>query len=255
MKIQSIKTHKILPFKESLFEILDKYVVSMPAKSILVVTSKIVAICESRVVKIGEAEKHDLVKKEAEFYLPPETNRYGMSLTIKRNILAVTAGIDESNGNGYYILWPENPQKSANKIRRYLQNRFDKDLGVIITDSKTTPLRWGVTGIAIAHSGFEALNNYIGKPDIFGRKLKITKVNVMDALAAAAVLVMGEGKEQTPLAIIQDLPFVKFTGHDPSEKELKSLHISIDEDIYGFLLKSVKWEKGGSSTKQGNNAL
>ena len=250
MKIKPIKTHKILPFKESLFEILDRYVVLMPEKSILVITSKIVAVCEGRVVKISEAEKHNLIKKEAEFYLPPEANRYGMSLTIKRNVLAVTAGIDESNGNGYYILWPNDPQKSANGVRHYLEERFgSKDFGVIITDSKTTPLRWGVTGIAIAHSGFEALNNYIGKPDIFGRKLKVTKVNVMDGLAAAAVLVMGEGNEQTPLAVIDDLLFVNFTGGDPSEEELKGLHISIDEDIYGALLRSVKWEKGDSSTK------
>ena len=248
MKIKPIKTHKILPFKESLFEILDKYVVSMPKKSVLVITSKIMAICEGQVVKVEKAEKRDLIKKEAEFYLPPETNKYGMSLTIKRNILAVTAGIDGSNGNGYYILWPKDPQKSANQVRRYLEKRFGKkNLGVIITDSKTTPLRWGVTGIAISHSGFKALNNYIGKPDIFGQKLKVTKVNVMDGLAAGAVLIMGEGSEQTPLAIIDDLPFVSFTGRNPSKKELKDLYISIDEDIYGSILKSVKWKKGGCS--------
>lgn len=247
MKIKPIKTHKILPFEESLIEILDRYVVTMPEKSILVITSKIVSICEGRVVKIGEAEKLDLIKKEAELYLPPETNRYRMTLTIKKNVLAVNAGIDESNGNGFYILWPNDPQRSANEVRHYLEKRFgSKNLGVIITDSKSMPLRWGVTGVAIAHSGFEALNNYIGKPDIFGRKLKITKVNVMDGLAAAAVLVMGEGNEQTPLAVITDLPFVTFTGLDPTEQELKDLHISLEEDIYGAVLQAAPWQKGGS---------
>lgn len=248
MKIRPIKTHKILPFKESLLEILDRYVVTMPEKSVLVITSKIVAICEGRVIKIGEAEKLDLIKKEAELYLPPETNRRRMTLTIKKNVLAVNAGIDESNGNGFYIFWPSDSQRSANEVRHYLEKRFgSKNLGVIITDSKTTPLRWGVTGITIAHSGFRALNNYIDKADIFGRKLKMTRVNVMDGLAAAAVLVMGEGNEQTPLAVIADLPFVSFTGGDPSEKELKDLRISMDKDIYGVLLKSAKWEKGNSS--------
>lgn len=248
MIVTPLKTHKILPFKESLREILDRYVATLPEKAILVITSKIVAICEGRVIKIGAAAKQDLIKQEAELYLPPETNRYHMNLTIKKNVLAVNAGIDESNGNGYYLLWPNDPQKSANKVRAYLAKRFGRqNLGVIMTDSKTTPLRWGVTGIAIAHSGFQALNNYIGQPDIFGRQLKVTKVNVMDGLAAAAVLAMGEGNEQTPLAIIEDLPFVDFIGRDPTEQELKDLHISIDEDIYGAVLKSAPWQKGGSS--------
>lgn len=247
MIITPLKTHKILPFKESLPEILDRYVTTLPEKSVLVITSKIVAICEGRVIKIGEAEKYDLVKKEAELYLPPETNRYHMNLTIKKNVLAVNAGIDESNGNGYYILWPDDPQKAANEIRTYLAKRLGhQNCGVIMTDSKTTPLRWGVTGIAIAHSGFQALNNYIGEPDLFGHKLRVTKVNVMDGLAAGAVLAMGEGNEQTPLAVITNLPFVTFTGRDPTGQELKDLHISLEEDIYGAVLQAAPWQKGGS---------
>jgi len=164
--------------------------------------------------------------------------------------LAVNAGIDESNGNGYYLLWPDDPQKSVNDVRIYLEKRFGhQNYGVIMTDSKTTPLRWGVTGITLAHSGFRALNNYIGEPDIFGKKLRVTKVNVMDGLAAGAVLNMGEGNEQTPLAVITDLPFVSFTGRDPSEPELKELHIPLDEDIYGAVLQAAPWQKGGSSSQ------
>ncbi len=250
MIVTPLKTHKILPFKESLRAILDRYVTSLPEKSVLVITSKIAAICEGRVIKIGEATKQDLIRQEAELYLPPETNRYHMNLTIKKNILAVNAGIDESNGNGYYLLWPDDPQKSVNDVRIYLEKRFGhQNYGVIMTDSKTTPLRWGVTGITLAHSGFRALNNYIGEPDIFGKKLRVTKVNVMDGLAAGAVLNMGEGNEQTPLAVITDLPFVSFTGRDPSEPELKELHIPLDEDIYGAVLQAAPWQKGGSSSQ------
>jgi dihydrofolate synthase / folylpolyglutamate synthase len=72
----------------------------------------------------------------------------------------------------------------------------------------------------------------------------VTKVNVVDALAAAAVLVMGEGSEQTPLAIISDLPFVTFYDRDPSMEELQQLRIAIDDDLYGPLLTSVRWRKG-----------
>jgi putative folate metabolism gamma-glutamate ligase len=245
MKITSIKTNKIRPHKQTLFEVLDKYLTAVKEQSIVVITSKIVSVCEGRIVKIGKAGKKDLVEKEAEYFLPPEESKYNVTLTIKGNLLMPTAGIDESNAAGYYILWPQNPQKTANEVRRYLRKRFSvKKVGVIITDSKTTPLRWGTTGVAIVYSGFSALNNYIGKKDIFGRKFHIQKANIIDALAASAVLVMGEGAEQTPLAIIEDVPFVRFKEKNPSRKELKDLNINIDDDLYGPLLKSVKWRRG-----------
>lgn len=245
MKIFTIKTHKIRPYKENLFEILDKYLKRLNERSVLVITSKIVAICEGRVIEIEKADKKELIKQEAEYFLPPEENKYNITLTIKNNLLAPTAGIDESNGAGYYILWPKDPQKTANEVRQYLCDRFSlKKVGVVITDSKTTPLRWGTTGVAIAHSGFASLNNYIGKPDIFGRKLKVTKANISDALAVSAVLVMGEGNEQTPLAVIEDIPFVKFQNRNPSKKEIREFHIDMKDDLYARLLKGVKWRKG-----------
>ena len=160
-------------------------------------------------------------------------------------LLIPAAGIDESNGNGYYILWPEDLQEMANRVRQHLRKRFlIRKLGVIITDSKTMPLRWGTTGVAISYSGFSPLYDYIGKRDIFGRKFKMQKANIVDALAASAVLVMGEGAEQTPLAIIEDVPFIKFQEKNPSKKELKDFLINMDDDLYCPLLKSVKWKKG-----------
>ena len=101
---------------------------------------------------------------------------------MKHNLIIPSSGIDESNGDGYYILWPADPQKTANEIREYLTEKHSLGkLGVVITDSKTTPLRWGVTGVSVSHSGFAALNDYIGTKDIFGRELHFTKTNIMDA--------------------------------------------------------------------------
>ncbi len=245
MKVTAIKTCKITIRNKNLYKILDRYILTLKEKSILVITSKIIAICEGRLVRIGKIEKDTLIEREANYFLPSEENPYHFSLTIKNNILVASAGIDESNGNGYYILWPKNPQKTANGIRRYLVKRFSlTQVGVIITDSKTTPQHWGVTGIAITHSGFKALNDYRGKSDIFGRKFKATQVSVMDGLAATAVLVMGEGREQTPLAIVEDVPFVRFQQRDPTKKELQELKISLAEDLYAPLLTSVQWREG-----------
>ncbi len=216
----------------------------MKENSILAVTSKIIAIAENRVVPIGKIDKKALVEKEADLFIPQDKNKYGFTITIKGSLLIPSAGIDESNGNGYYILWPSDPQKWANKIRNYLKKRFGlQNIGVIITDSKTTPLRWGTTGVMLAHAGFKALKNYINEPDIFGRPLQVTKANVADALAAAAVLSMGEGNEQTPLAIISEVPFVNFQKNNPSKRELSGLAISLEDDIYGSILGAVKWKR------------
>ncbi|MBI2024251.1 coenzyme F420-0:L-glutamate ligase [Candidatus Giovannonibacteria bacterium] len=245
MKIAAIKTHKIRAGEEDLFSILDKYLKKVPEGSVLAVTSKIISLCEGGVVKIGAVDKDELIKSEADFFLPRSASKYDVMLAIKDGLIVPSSGIDESNADGYYVLWPKNPQESANKILKYLKKRFHlKKAGVIITDSKTTPLRWGTSGVAIAHSGFSALNDYIGRPDIFRRKLKMTKANIMDALAATAVLVMGEGREQTPIAIIENLPFVRFQNRVPSRAELKELRITIEDDLYSPLLKAVKWRKG-----------
>ncbi len=245
MHVQEIKTHKITDQDQDLFKILDQYISSLEENSVVAITSKIVAITQGRVVKVGEVDKTSLVHQEAQYYIPADQSKYGFTITIKEGLLIPTAGIDESNANGFYVLWPKDLQQTANQIREHLQQKFSlKNVGVIITDSKTTPLRWGVTGVGIVHSGFEALNNYIGQPDIFGKQMKVTKVNVMDALAASAVLVMGEGQEQTPLAIISELPFVHFQSHNPTQEELDSLKISLEDDLYEPILTSVKWQKG-----------
>lgn len=230
----------------NLFSFLDEFLKDMQEASILVVTSKIISLCEGNVRDKKGATKEQLVEEEAELFIPGSENAYGISFAIKRSMLVPSAGIDESNADGMYVLWPREPQKSANTIREYLAKRFLlKHVGVLITDSRTTPLRWGTTGAALSHSGFMALNNYIGKPDIFGKTLEVTKANIRDALASAAVVVMGEGAEQIPLAIINDIPFVTFQGCDPSAEELENLKISLEDDVYGSILKRAPWKKGG----------
>lgn len=249
MLITPTKTHKITSEDTNLFELLDKYVHDVQEKSILAITSKIVAITEGRSIPVQDSDKDELIEQESQFYLPRNTNPYNVSLTITRNTLVASAGIDESNADGNYILWPKDPQKTANEVRSHLSKRFElKNIGVIITDSKTTPMRWGVTAIAIAYSGFDPLKDYIGKQDLFGRKFEFEKLNIADCLASAASVVMGEGAEQTPMAIISDMPFVQFTQKNPTAKELKALKITMEEDIYGPFLKNVDWEKGKASS-------
>jgi putative folate metabolism gamma-glutamate ligase len=245
MKVKAIRTHTITSSDKDLYAILDTYLPKLREKSIVAVASEIISIIEGRVVKTSDVDKDDLIAKEAQFYLPRSQNKWNVSLTIARDNLVASAGIDESNGNGCYILWPKDPQESANEIREYLVKRFKrKHVGVIITDSKTTPLRFGVTGFALAYSGFAPLRNYIGKKDLFGRVFEFEKLSLIDSLAAAAVLEMGEGDEKTPISIIDDLHNIIFQSRKPSQKELYELRIAPEEDLYAPILKKVKWYKG-----------
>lgn len=247
MKVSAIQTHKITEQDKNIFEILERYIDRLSENSVVAVTSKIVSICEGSILKIENDKKlkDRLIEENSQYYLPRDNNKYNVSFTVTNNILSASAGIDESNGNGYYILWPRNPQESANKIRGYLAEKFGlKNLGVIITDSKTTPLRWGVTGIALAHSGFNALFDYIGKEDLFGRPFVYEKLNMADSLAAAAVIEMGEGNEQTPLAVIDSIKNIEFQSRNPTPTELDNLRITLEDDLFAPFLKNADWKKG-----------
>jgi dihydrofolate synthase / folylpolyglutamate synthase len=249
MKVTPIRTPKIRANEQAMSQVLDAAIKELPESSVVAVSSKIVSLCEGNVVPIEGADKEELIKQESDYWLPATSNKYGFHFTITRNTLVAAAGIDESNADGNYVLWPVDPQKSANDIRAYLQKRFKlQKIGVIVTDSVTVPLRWGTMGTTIAFSGFNALTNYIGKPDIFGRNMVVSRAGIANGLGATAVLAMGEGAEQTPIVLFEDLPFVEFQDHDPTAEDLGTLNISLDEDLFGEILKNAPWQKGGRTS-------
>lgn len=249
MNVTAIRTDKILPKNApSLTDFLDTYITELSENSVVAVASKVVSICEGRVVPIDSTDKDELIKQETSLYLPREDNPYRVTLSVTHNLLVAAGGVDESNSGDYYVLWPKDKQASANTIREHLAAKFNlKNVGVVVTDSTTRPFQWGTTGLGISHSGFKALKNYIGTHDIFGRELQFQQNNIMNGLAAAAVLLMGEGNEQQPLAIITDLPFVTFESYNPTAEDLDKLDISIEEDVYSPLLTNVPWQKGDQS--------
>lgn len=244
MQITAIKT-PIVRVGDTVENILSA-VTHITDQSIVVVTSKIVSICQRRVESTNGANKNALIREEAEYYLDSALNaRYHVTLTIKDNIIIANSGIDESNGDGTYVLWPKDSFGVAAGIWTYLRKKHNlKHLGVLVTDTRTTPMRWGTIGVALSWCGFEPLKNYIGQPDIFGHKLRMTKASVIDGLAATADLVMGQGNEQTPLAVIEDVPFVEFTDQPPSARDIDAMKIDIQDDLYAPILTSVRWKKG-----------
>jgi len=245
MKIHTLKTRKVTPECCTIFELLDESITSLPDGSVVAIASKVVSLCEGGVVPLEGTDKDELIAAHSSQYIDRSLSRYHVSFAIARGRLAPGAGIDESNAGGYYILWPQDAQKSANDIRTYLRQKYGlKNLGVIITDSTTRPMQWGTTGVALAHSGFKALRDYVGTLDLFGRPFEFHKNNISQGLAAATVLPMGEGAEQTPIAIAEDLPFVEFQDNNPTEAELKALEIMPEDDLYAPFLQNAPWQRG-----------
>lgn len=247
MKVKTIKTRLFLPPKDDVYGEIVGRIGRLSEGSVVAVASKVVSLQQGRcLARSSVKHKDDLIAREAERYLPRRftPDRYAV-LTMKYNTLIPTAGIDESNAGDYYILWPKKPEQEAWNIRKVLMRKCKvKKLGVIVVDSHTVPLRRGVLGIALSYAGFVPINDYRGTKDLFGRKFKVSSVDIPDALATAAVVEMGEGTEKTPAAVITDIPYVRFINrkYKPRSK-FSDWKIGWKEDLYGSVLHYTKWKK------------
>ncbi len=196
---------------------------------ILVVTQKIVSKAEGRFVDLASvvpsAEAVALaeeVGKDAsliELVLRESTDivRKGRNVLITRHRLGhvmANAGIDASNigphgqgpnGQGKVLLLPEDPDASAARIADGVAVRTGTRPAVLISDSFGRPWRMGVTNVAIGLAGMAALVDQRGATDRDGRVLQVTQIALGDAVAAAAGLVMGEGDEGLPAALVRGL--------------------------------------------------
>jgi F420-0:gamma-glutamyl ligase len=229
MMVKPIKT-RIFKENEPLVKFIQEYIKKIPERSIIVVTSKIVALSEGRTAEdTGPKAKEILIKAESEAMI---RTKY-IHLTIKDGMLMAAAGIDASNGAGRFIMLPKDSFKAARILRSQLKKIYNvKDLGVLITDSRTFPLRAGVIGLTTGFAGFLGIRDYRGVKDIFGRKLAFSRTNVADCLSSAAVVEMGEAAERHPLAVIREAT-VEFTNKTVWRS---SVSIPIEDDLYKSVL-------------------
>jgi coenzyme F420-0:L-glutamate ligase/coenzyme F420-1:gamma-L-glutamate ligase len=143
--------------------------------------------------------------------------------------IGVRAGVDQSNiEDGMVIFLPPDPMMAADDMRREIKTIFNRDVGVIITDTCGRSFRRGQTGNAIGWSGMQAIRDFRGDVDLFGHVLKITEEAVVDEIAGFANFVMGESNNGVPAVIFRNCP--RWSGHD-------NLYFTKDEDITRNLLK------------------
>jgi len=232
-----IKTRLVHPPKDDIYDILDS-LPSLEEKDIVFITSKILGIHQGRCVPCEGTDKTELIRQEADRYLSyRHPSGFNVNLTVTDNVLIPAAGIDASNADGYYIMWPKNVDALCAEIRSFLcQKNKIKDLGIVATDSHTTPLRYGVTGISVGIAGVEPLKDFRGQKDLFGRKLELTQVNQIDALASMAVLLMGESDECTPIVLLRGWDKIAFN----EKGSMQDFKISPEEDLYTPLLSVME---------------
>lgn len=230
MEVIPVTTRIMHPPQDDLFAVLDEYLTQVQEGDIVVVSSKVVAISEGRCLPIERNNKQELVQQEADVVIP--RSYWSTPLTIIKNAFIGTAGIDESNADGHYILLPKDTFASAQQIHMYLiQKHALTNVGVIITDSHSTPLRRGAMGIAIGWWGFQPLINHVGQEDLFARKLQLEVSNLVDGLAASANVVMGETNECQPIVIMRDVPNLTFTKENTRDELL----VPFKEDTFRVL--------------------
>jgi len=230
MQFIPIKTRILTPPQDDLYAVLDEYLTDVIEGDIILVSSKVIAIGEGRCVAKTDATKAELVDDTADVVIPRPY--WNSPLTIVHNTFLGAAGIDESNGNGYYVLLPSDVFKSAEAIYTYLCTKHQvKNIGVIITDSRSLPFRYGATGVALAWWGMEPLQDHIGRRDLFGRKIEVERSNLVDGLAAGATVIAGEVDECIPVVIARGVPNVIYVTGNTKD----SLFSPFEDDTFRVL--------------------
>lgn len=195
------------------------------AQDILVVTQKIVSKAEGRYLDLATVEPSTRAREIAAitgkdaYLVEAILSQAAEVLRAAPNVLIVAthtglvlanAGIDQSNLEASdrgrrVLLLPEDPDGSAHHLKTRIDAHFGTDVGVVISDSAGRAWRLGTVGLAIGAAGVPALLDRRGEKDITGRPLEVTEVGFADAVAAAAVLVMGEAAEARPAALVRGL--------------------------------------------------
>ena len=171
---------------------------------------------DPKLVEVILSESKRIVRMENEIIIV-ETNH---------GLVCANAGVDESNvSNGFVTLLPKDPDQSASNLQKQIFEKTGKHVAVLISDTFGRPFRMGQTDCAIGVAGIDAILDYVGKKDTFGKTLRVTEIAIADELCSAAELVMGKTLHY-PAAIIRNFKYKS------SEGSMKSLIRPDSEDLF-----------------------
>lgn len=218
---------------------IDKNGFSLEDGDVLVISSKFVSNAQGRIIQLDSvkaSEQSNVISKK--FRMKPEFAEVimresdkifggisGFVISSSDNILAPNAGIDKSNAKkGKVILYPNDPYLVAEQLRRKIFLKYLVHVGIIIVDSRLMPARVGTTGVAIACSGIEPVEDMRSQKDLDGNPLKVTFQAVVDNLATIANHKMGEASESKPIAIVRD------SGAKLTDRRIKPNEVAVSHD-------------------------
>lgn len=246
MELTPIRIETLIPPKDDLLAKIKASSLTLEEHDVIAISSKVVAIGQGRCIPQKGVDQDALIKEHADEYLERSLVPGGFVMhTIKSGTLIPNAGIDPFGG--YYVLWPEDPKKTAEELLAWFKQEYGLEhLYLILTDSRSVFLRRGVIGMAVAWAGFEPVYDNRMRADLLGEKSSGSQTNVPDALAAAAVFVMGEANEGTPLVRIRNAPYVA-NPQTGRKEDFNTFEFSKEEDIFAPFMRDLPWKKGGQA--------
>lgn len=231
MIVTAITTRRFLP-EDNLLSFIKEYIPVVKEKTVLIITSKLISLAQNLITEDVPAEKMTVLEQESEWFVEDE---WGY-IAYRDGMLVGSAGIDKSNAFGKMLLLPKDCYELAEEISKELREYYKiKNFGVIISDSRSIPLRYGALGMSLGHYGFNGVKNHVGEEDLDGRKIVFEKSNKVDALTCAAVAQMGEVSEMRPLCVIEN-PYVEFINE---KVDTSKIIVPFKEDRFFRSIKSI----------------
>jgi coenzyme F420-0:L-glutamate ligase / coenzyme F420-1:gamma-L-glutamate ligase len=162
---------------------------------------------DARVIQLALSESQNVLRKKI------LAGRGVLITETRHGFICANSGVDVSNVDGgeHAVLLPEDPDRSAARIRSSLRKQFGVSIAVIISDSFGRPWREGLTDIAIGVAGMDALLDHRGKHDPHGYKLHASSQAIADEVACAAGLVCGK-LNRTPFCIVRGVRYKEARG-------------------------------------------
>jgi coenzyme F420-0:L-glutamate ligase/coenzyme F420-1:gamma-L-glutamate ligase len=183
---------------------LDVSQIALTDRDVVVVTHKVVSKAEGRIEQVSDdREYRELAEREARSIL---RRRGDLLITqTEHGFICANAGVDRSNvADGWAVLLPVDPDRSAHRIRLRIERAMSVSIAVVVTDTFGRPWRRGLVDVAIGVSGLPAILDLRGEPDAQGRTMNVTEIAIVDEIAAAADLVMGKA-DAIPAAVVRGL--------------------------------------------------
>jgi len=137
------------------------------------------------------------------------TNGAAIITEHKLGFVTTSSGVDRSNSGSpagdMFVLLPQDPDASAERIRAGLKRDLGVQVAVIISDTFGRPWRAGSVLAAVGLAGIQGLIRESAK-DLFGRPMHYERA-LADEVAAAAGLLQGEADEGSPVIVVRGLRF------------------------------------------------